>query len=78
MKFRRQFLLALLRGCSTPGRLTRPHAHGVSEQLTNMNDLHDNEQSTQPHTEPKLEGPQKNRTRKGMYLSNRRRRIKIY
>jgi len=39
----RQFLLALLRGCSTPGRLIRPHAHGVSEQLTNMNDLQDNE-----------------------------------
>lgn len=39
VKFGRQFLLAFSRGCTTPRRLTRRHADGVSEQLTDVDDL---------------------------------------
>lgn len=46
VELRRQFLLAFLRGCSAPGRLTRPHANGVSEQLTDMDDLQHNVELT--------------------------------
>ena len=37
-----QFLLTVARGRATPGRLTRRHADGISEQLANVNYLRRN------------------------------------
>lgn len=38
----RQFLLTVARGGATPRGLARRHAHGVSEQLANVNYLRRN------------------------------------